>query len=297
MARRRSIRSFVARHTGKLFNLLERAFLAEQARLMARRMDEFFSNGDFRPGVSFPGESQSDAIMADLCAQAWHWGWRHGQQETAAAALRVSQQFSVPGPGGLLPVDAIEWAKRRVVLLGRWQRALDTAINAIIVQALETGATNKQLMATLKQVLPTFTKPRLEVIARTETASAYNNGRIQYFRKSQFVEAVQFTAILDARTTKICRKRDGLVMKLTDDRLATNTPPLHFNCRSVLIPVDRFDWEDLQNGDKDAQQAVFGWVGDDGPKNLKEALAGWDSAPAPLAGFGSLQQLQQKGKK
>ncbi len=45
---------------------------------------------------------------------------------------------------------------------------------------------------------------------------------------------VQFQAILDARTSKICAAVDGKIYLLTDPNLPR--PPLHPNCRSALVP-------------------------------------------------------------
>ena len=56
-----------------------------------------------------------------------------------------------------------------------------------------------------------------------------------------FVRGVRFSAILDERTSRMCRMRDGMTFRLEDPRLVGNTPPLHPNCRSVLIPVTEFD--------------------------------------------------------
>jgi SPP1 gp7 family putative phage head morphogenesis protein len=45
-----------------------------------------------------------------------------------------------------------------------------------------------------------------------------------------------FSATLDNRTTDICRVRDGTKVEPTDPWLRWNTPPLHFSCRSILLP-------------------------------------------------------------
>ena len=179
---------------------------------------------------------------------------------------------------------------QREVLLGKWDRDLDARVSAILVQSLQTGTDKRQLMRGLAEVFPDFTKHRLENIARTETMSALTQGRLARFQApGSNVVAVQFVAILDARVTEICRSRDGLIMMLDDPRLAANTPPLHYMCRSTLRAIDDWDWEDLQNGDEKVMKRIFGYLkGSRAPMDLEGALGGWSDVPAPLKGFGEV---------
>ena len=85
-----------------------------------------------------------------------------------------------------------------------------------------------------------FTPSRLETIIRTNSGAAMNMGRLNQMLDPNldgFVEAVQYSAILDDRTTEICEKLDGLVMKTNDPELSKANPPMHYNCRSMLIPI------------------------------------------------------------
>ena len=120
--------------------------------------------------------------------------------------------------------------------------------------------------------------------------SALTQGRLARFQApGSNVVAVQFVAILDARVTDICRSRDGLILRLDDLRLGSNTPPLHYMCRSTLRAIDDWDWEDLQNGDEATLKRLFGYLrGDGSPKDLESALDGWGDVPAPLKGFGEV---------
>lgn len=44
-------------------------------------------------------------------------------------------------------------------------------------------------------------------------------------------------SVLDGRTSKICAAVDGSIWKLNDS--AKRVPPLHPNCRSILVPVSK----------------------------------------------------------
>jgi SPP1 gp7 family putative phage head morphogenesis protein len=48
------------------------------------------------------------------------------------------------------------------------------------------------------------------------------------------VKGYRFTAVLDTRTSAICSSKDGQIYPLEDRRYV---PPLHWNCRSTLVPV------------------------------------------------------------
>ena len=86
---------------------------------------------------------------------------------------------------------------------------------------------------------------RLSTIVRTNTFEAINEARYSYFTDPElndFVEAMEYSAILDSRTTQICRHLDGQVHAASGEVWnGPWRPPNHFNCRSLLIPVTEFD--------------------------------------------------------
>lgn len=241
-------------------------------------------------GVVVPGQAEHDDLIRQYTAALWTWGEQHGWQETQHAG---QHQFAAgpPKPPGPVPQNAVDYANSRVVLQGNWQRSLDDQVTKAIALGIQQGATTKEVMAALERIFPTFSKSRLENIARTESVMAYNQGRLQAFRSNAFVAAVQFVAILDNRTTDICRERDGLIMRIDDPRLDANTPPLHYQCRSTLAPVDKYSLNLLEQGKASTEQRFFGWVKEGGPKSLAEAEARWKDVPKPLPGFGAVEDL------
>lgn len=98
---------------------------------------------------------------------------------------------------------------------------------------------------------------RLRTITRTSTFDAINNARHAYFtdpKLDDFVQAFEYSAILDSRTTDICRHLDadsGGRGNHTVEWYNKNPeyrPPNHFNCRSLLIPVTKVDMDDFEEG-------------------------------------------------
>lgn len=81
---------------------------------------------------------------------------------------------------------------------------------------------------------------RLETIIRTNVTEAYNQGRIVEMLDPEvkdMLSGVQYSAVIDTRTTEVCRLLHGKVFDKDDPELHRLAPPNHFNCRSVLVPV------------------------------------------------------------
>lgn len=51
------------------------------------------------------------------------------------------------------------------------------------------------------------------------------------------VKKVRFVAVIDDRTTDVCKSRNGKVYDIEKLTLGENLPPLHYNCRSYIEPV------------------------------------------------------------
>lgn len=84
----------------------------------------------------------------------------------------------------------------------------------------------------------------LNTVVRTKTTEIYNSARRSYWETdplaSQLVVAYQYSAIIDTRTTQICSDLDGEVFPI-NEVTGRVTPPLHFGCRSILVPVTKFE--------------------------------------------------------
>lgn len=93
---------------------------------------------------------------------------------------------------------------------------------------------------------------RLETAIRTGVAEAYNEARKSIFMDPDlegFVLAFQYSAILDDRTTEWCDSQeqggmDGRIFKVSNPIWDDWTPPVWYNCRSVLVPITQVDeWD------------------------------------------------------
>ncbi|HGK6032649.1 TPA: minor capsid protein, partial [Acinetobacter baumannii] len=71
---------------------------------------------------------------------------------------------------------------------------------------------------------------------RTVRSHVANQAYLNSFNQLGF-EYVRLVATLDGRTSKLCATLDGTVWEINDP--AKRVPPLHPNCRSILVPVEK----------------------------------------------------------
>ena len=114
-----------------------------------------------------------------------------------------------------------------------------------VFKELETSIAEGKTLAEFKKAMgPKLKKAwgkdrphRVETIFRTNMQKAYNAGRWKQIRDPDVIRTrpyLMFDAILDSRTSDICRKRNKTVLPADDPYWLHNNPPLHHRCRSSL---------------------------------------------------------------
>ena len=90
-----------------------------------------------------------------------------------------------------------------------------------------------------KKISETWKSPaaRTETIFRTESTRYFASAQVKYFEGNKNVIGFLFTSVRDTSRTPICKCREGLIYRPGSKELENTTPPLHFNCRSHLIPL------------------------------------------------------------
>lgn len=111
---------------------------------------------------------------------------------------------------------------------------------------------------------------RAKMIVATETTRYFNEARRSVYDQSEEVTHYLFLAIRDHRTTKWCKTRHGLVYAKGDPLLDSETPPVHWNCRSEMIPLTPHNAKHLRLIQDESRQRR---------RNSPEPLpAGWTAA-------------------
>lgn len=184
-----------------------------------------------------------------------------------------------------VPLTRAEWdqleerARRRAFTVsGVAQQEVLEDVYAELLKAVEEGADFQSFKDAVGEKLErSWGKKgatRIETIFRTNVQSAYAAGRYAQLTDPDVLQARPFwmyDAVLDSRTSGVCRSLDGTVRPADDPFWDRNIPPRHFNCRSALRSLTR-------------QQAEA--------RGVTEALP---SAP-PAAGFGSRPDPEAWGR-
>lgn len=124
---------------------------------------------------------------------------------------------------------------RREIQIGMAQsETIDDMVRRIRGRSTGRGTYSGGVMAT--------TTREAEAVVRTAVNDVANEAHMATFKENEdVIEKLRFVATLDGRTTAICASLDGNEYDIDDEDIPQ--PPLHWNCRSVLVPV--IDWKGL----------------------------------------------------
>lgn len=228
------------------------------------------------------GGKRFKTIAGKSLQTGWDLGGRHAQDEVSAARKKpfkahmrrieeIAQQFfdnkAFQISGNL--TAKVEGMIRNVISLGikySWsnRQIMDEIYRTLAVQGVckfedcwtASSMDEDEFKEALKDA--TLTAHHLETVIRTNYFEAVNEARFSYFTDpeiSDFVEALEYSAILDSRTTRICEHLDGRIFSANSPQWERYRPPNHYNCRSLLIAVTNLDlWEESREPTVDPQE-------------------------------------------
>lgn len=115
-----------------------------------------------------------------------------------------------------------------------------------ILDGIKTGMPYREVVKKLTGDLKAHTANHIRTIVRTRTTEVFNAGRKTFFDTDETAKDIiigyQFSNVMDERTTAVCARLDGKVFdKEEAEYIAAITPPIHWGCRSSLVPVTRFE--------------------------------------------------------
>jgi SPP1 gp7 family putative phage head morphogenesis protein len=166
-------------------------------------------------------------------------------KEAKTEIYKDVKKFSVEDDDPMLPEEFLKILQAESFkIVGDYSTEITKKAKNIIMQGIKDGVGEGPIVAQLREELSDYTERWLGTVVRTKTTEIYNDARKSFWDTdpiaAQVIEAYQFSAILDDRTTDCCRELDGKIFE-KGDYLDKVTPPLHFNCRSLLVPVTRFE--------------------------------------------------------
>lgn len=206
------------------------------------RTHDLKKNPDLINDITFPAgikRKLSEQMGGGLDAS-WSLGVDHARREIQKAK---GEEF---GAANKLPRDSqdkyIESSAQRFTadVTGNAQKRIAT----ILFNGIKDDWTTEEMIQRIDDEMDSYSMPQLATAVRTMTFEAMNDARYDYFTQpvlGGFVEAFQYSAIIDGRTTEICEHLDGSIYPVDSDYWSTYSPPNHFNCRSLLVAVTTDD--------------------------------------------------------
>jgi len=233
--------------------------------------------------VDFTGtlKTKTKKQMTAVLNQAWVLGIQHSKvelnkarkeqfkvnmgriDEDAAAFLKVngfrmfgqlSDDMRAMMQGVLVNGVKFSWTTDQIV-----EKIYDEFTSAGFISVATSGEATARTAAEIAEIIGDAggNAGRIRTAVRTNVFEAINEARWSMFTDPElndFVEALEYSAILDSRTTRICRHLDERVYASDDDVWNKYRPPNHFNCRSILVPVTIIDTDvtgkDNEEGDR-----------------------------------------------
>lgn len=196
-----------------------------------------------------PRFSAVEAELRLMLDRAWEAGGKDARRE-----VRDSVKSFAGTASSFTPRAAVRWLRahafwisgilgdqllgesKRVILSGLKSGKATMVIAEELLVAFLPWLGDPDVIADEKQLEPY----RLETIVRTNLTTAYNHGRLTEFMSAdtvRFLKGVRYSAVLDERTTEVCRFLDQKVFKPGNSDLEALLPSNHYNCRAIVVPV------------------------------------------------------------
>lgn len=139
------------------------------------------------------------------------------------------------------PLNEDKWLevidKENYNFIGDFEYNINKKTRVELIAAIKDGRPLSTVLTILDDQLKELSEIALERYARTKHTEVMNNARKDYFDSTGVVTGYQCSAILDDRTSEICSGLHGKFFKADDAPIF----PLHFNCRSTLIPITKYE--------------------------------------------------------
>lgn len=196
------------------------------------------------------------ATVERALREAWNLGQDHAKREVEKALASAAPETKQLTRATMAAKSLTETAADLFLEQRSYQIAGDVSENLRkrVVTTLFNGIKNSwsldEVVTRISDEVDSYSIPQLNTIVRTSTFEAMNEARYNFFSTPElggFVEALEYSAILDGRTTDLCRELDGKIYPADSDIWNTYRPPNHFNCRSLLIAVTQLDtWRESE---------------------------------------------------
>lgn len=191
-------------------------------------------------GDEFTGDKGAEPIVKRAMAQAHRDGYRR-------AGLIAGTREVARADAGTLAELMLLYAAQAQDMAEAMAKTVADAVAEAIAAARAEGMTGRDLRAPIADAFDIAGYSRMnsyavDVGVARAIVSAHNVGIFAAVTAgvgilASLITGLRHVSVLDENTTIICTERSGFQRPLEDPYWLTNAPPLHWNCRSVLVPL------------------------------------------------------------
>lgn len=194
------------------------------------RFNELIQQVDRLRNAMYQAEKkQSDRFYPDLMKDSYNRATFDLQQHTGLA-----YNFNTLPEAEIKRLSRLKWSGDNYS--GRiWNNTGELARqlkNEFLVNWM-TGRSNRDVINSIAERFDVG-RNNARRLVRTESAFFHNEMEALSYKDAD-IEQYRFVAVLDKRTSSICREHDGKVYKVSERKTGINYPPLHPWCRSTTI--------------------------------------------------------------
>ena len=163
----------------------------------------------------------------------------------AAASAGVPIDFSTTIPSSDFLHSLVMNSPIDGRLLASWIDGLEAARLDRLAQAIRIGLVQGEatdgLVARIRGTkalnytdgILNISRKSAQTMAITANSTVQNTARLETFRNMKTIGYVEYSAILDSRTSTICQSLSGKIFRIDQP---FPSPPQHLRCRSILLP-------------------------------------------------------------
>ena len=145
----------------------------------------------------------------------------------------------------LLPTEFMDLLKVEAFkTVGDYSVDITKRAKNMLIHSIKDSVGEAETLKIIRDGLKQSTETWIKTVSRTKSTEIYNEARKRYWETDplakQIVVAYQWSSILDDRTSDICRYMDGKIYKIGEISNRVK-PPAHFGCRSLLVPITKFE--------------------------------------------------------
>jgi SPP1 gp7 family putative phage head morphogenesis protein len=194
-------------------------------------------------------EAVSKALEGDLIELAHYEA--EFQAKALTDAMPIAWDITAPSPQTL--AAAVNARPFQGALLREWvagleegrARRLRDAVRMSVVEGETTDQIIRRVRGTkalnYRDGVLEISRRSAEAVVRTAVNHTATAAREETYKANEdLIKGIRWVSTLDARTSAVCRARDGEVYPVDSGP----RPPAHINCRSSTAPVTR-SWQDL----------------------------------------------------